>query len=899
MSIPLHRIAATILVVVSFLYSSNAKAAPDEGTHALAEKIAKAHRSGQHFAEAMLFAPASAPRHTGILDEETALQPLPATISGLFTTHPGAVSVTVSTETGKSYTLEMLRSYVSGDHPDMGVYDAAGRHATAYTAGLHYQGAVAGDPHSLAAMSVFANGEVVMLFANEEGNFVIGKLEDGSGKYIFYNDRNLHGRSPAPCATLDPPAGVTAQEGIRNGKAAKALLCNKVRFYWEVAYQFYTYKGSNVTTVQNYATALFNQFQAMYANEKIAVELASMYVWTTADGYPVTSSSTALSAFRTYWNGLSSGYNGNLAHLLTRTTNNNLGGIAYLNGLCNQSYSYAFSDISGTFQTIPTWSWDVEVMTHETGHNLGSSHTHWCGWGTAGACGAIDNCYTLESSTGCSTCSYQYDNSASTTAWKGTVMSYCHLVARGINLANGFGPLPGGAIRTYVGNAACLNAILNVQLSPAPICNADGGVTLTFASNNFGTAPYTYSWSTGAQTQNLANITNTGTYAVTVTDSNGCTASAAANVDYALSSGNGIKPAVQMPICCNSYNAPLVLNANVPQGLSSCNTVYWLRSNAVLSTTADAQAYLDTTSAQNILKSTNESSIANGTTGASLSITPASCNTTQTWYYTPVVVTLPHTADSFSYATTGSTAFMSYNSTQIGAYTNIPAQYGIPTACDLLDTPTAQTLTATVTNYTGRANKMRIIVRDSNNTVLYQSPAYAGNGTYSIPASSIPGNFLQSLQVLVMDYNCTVSGSSATCTSSQASVTATRKVVFGTQRPLKVANGCPLSPSLRVDFAPAGCTRLAVQAAVLANSLSLVPNPATNAVTMKFNLQQPAQVQWKLCDMAGRIILNGNSAYGAGAHEAQINLHEIARGIYFVNLSDGRGASERVKLVVQ
>ncbi|MFD2528027.1 SprB repeat-containing protein, partial [Flavihumibacter stibioxidans] len=38
-----------------------------------------------------------------------------------------------------------------------------------------------------------------------------------------------------------------------------------------------------------------------------------------------------------------------------------------------------------------------------------------------------------------------------------------------------------------------------------------------------GTAPYTYEWNTGATTKDLSNLA-TGTYTVTVTDANGCTA---------------------------------------------------------------------------------------------------------------------------------------------------------------------------------------------------------------------------------------------------------------------------------------------------------------------------------------------------------------------------------------
>jgi len=52
------------------------------------------------------------------------------------------------------------------------------------------------------------------------------------------------------------------------------------------------------------------------------------------------------------------------------------------------------------------------------------------------------------------------------------------------------------------------------------IVGADGTVTLTAGG---GTAPYTYSWSNGATTQNIMGLV-AGTYCVTVTDDNGCIA---------------------------------------------------------------------------------------------------------------------------------------------------------------------------------------------------------------------------------------------------------------------------------------------------------------------------------------------------------------------------------------
>ena len=52
--------------------------------------------------------------------------------------------------------------------------------------------------------------------------------------------------------------------------------------------------------------------------------------------------------------------------------------------------------------------------------------------------------------------------------YKGTIMSYCHLTAPdgGVNLALGFGPLPGDTIRLGYALARCLNGITNSSEQP-------------------------------------------------------------------------------------------------------------------------------------------------------------------------------------------------------------------------------------------------------------------------------------------------------------------------------------------------------------------------------------------------------------------------------------------------
>ncbi len=883
-----------------FSFSKSTSAQTEESAHGLYDRIHKVEQAGQEFQPVTLFAPTSGKRHTDVLRNETLLQPLKAQLQQVFQSKPEAISLSLSTESGKHYTLLLLRSYPTSEHPDMGVYDKLGRHRCSYEPGLHYQGIIQGEKHSMAAISIFSDAEFMGLFSNEEGNFNLGNLEDGTGRYILYNDQDMLNHPPVSCATRDDDERLPQTPvGIKTAKATNALECRKVRIYWEVDSTILRFKITLANT-QNYVTGLFNQFQAMYANEHITVELSSMYIWDGLSIYPTTSSSAGLYTFTAFWKNLKGGFDGDLGHLLMKSGKGN-GGIAWLTGISTtKNYSYAYSDINGSYSTIPTFSWTVEVVTHETGHNLSSHHTHWCGWMTnSGSCGAIDNCYTLETNT-CS-CTYaQYSNAAPVASWKGTVMSYCHLVSRGISLANGFGPLPGNQVRSYVSGLNFLEPTLGATLMPTAICQNDGAVTLQLPSSLYGTAPFHYSWSNGANSQNISALSTPGNYSVTVTDSNGCSNSFSTEVKAGRSSGTAETPIIAMPICCNRYNAPLRLQATPPQGLSSCQTVYWLRSKTSFTSTDDAKAYFDTAASVNVLPSTNDSSIADGVTGAELHVIPEPCNSTSSWYYTPVAVQRAHNSDSVMYTTTGSTSLLAYSNVQIGGQTGLPNQTNVPTACDLLDEPTVQSLRVIITGYTGRPDRLRIAITDSAGQVIYMSENLHGAGSYYIPDTLINGNMLQKMTILGFDYNCTTSTSTntTTCTSSSCTVSAFRKVVFGAH-PAKLTTDCPLSTPIHVVWAPNGCSMLAVQPNQLFSDLKVVPNPASSSARILFTLAQSAQLSWTMCDMTGRIILKGQGQYLAGAHEADLDLNAVAKGIYLISLSDGVSQTHRSKLVVE
>jgi len=292
--------------------------------------------------------------------------------------------------------------------------------------GKHYVGKIDGESNTVAALSIY-NDELICSFSDQEGNWEItSNLETYQLRQIPLVSDDL-----GECYTSDEVKH-ESPVGVESG------VCRTVQIYFEADYKLYQDKGSNVQNVTTYVTALFTQIAALYLNESINVQISQLKVWAAPDPYiPFSSISSVLNKFR---NDLGTSFSGNLAHLLS--TRSLGGGIAYVDVLCTKQFAFGVSAITTSFQNVPTYSWSVEVVTHELGHNLGSWHTHSCNWPN----GALDNCRSPEGSC----------QPGPTPVNGGTIMSYCHLTSHGINFANGFGPVPGNHIRGKYNAAGCL-----------------------------------------------------------------------------------------------------------------------------------------------------------------------------------------------------------------------------------------------------------------------------------------------------------------------------------------------------------------------------------------------------------------------------------------------------------
>ena len=304
--------------------------------------------------------------------------------------------------------------------------------------GIHYRGMIKGEPFSLVAISIFDNEIMGSVRSKTLGDGVIGRLagNNPSDTHIFYDARKLNS-SPQNFCNVRDSRNPNPSVQVTETPSEDAVAARFIRKYLELNFDVFQNKGSVVATVA-YATGFFNQSAALFANDGIFISLQETFVWTTPSPYTSNDSLADLNAFTAN----RTTFNGNLAHLITLTP---YGGIAWLDATCATTNRHAVSGVDPTFLNVPTYSWTVGVFTHETGHNLGSPHTHACAWNANNT--AIDSCATVEG--GCA--------SPGNPGGGGTIMSYCHLQQGvGINFNLGFGPQPKALILGKIAAATCL-----------------------------------------------------------------------------------------------------------------------------------------------------------------------------------------------------------------------------------------------------------------------------------------------------------------------------------------------------------------------------------------------------------------------------------------------------------
>lgn len=166
--------------------------------------------------------------------------------------------------------------------------------------------------------------------------------------------------------------------------------------------------GGNVAAAEAYIVELIGAVSDIYRRDfDVRLRLDFVRTWP-AGGEPF--GADDLSGFASYWIANENPSSYHIVHLMSGRRDMAYGGIAYVSGPCGDAYSIG-GYLLGSFPTPvdgpDLGNWDLSVVAHEMGHNMGTGHTH--------------DSYTPP----IDSCAYGAHK-------RGTIMSYCHTTAGGM-----------------------------------------------------------------------------------------------------------------------------------------------------------------------------------------------------------------------------------------------------------------------------------------------------------------------------------------------------------------------------------------------------------------------------------------------------------------------------------
>lgn len=344
---------------------------------------------------------------------------------------------------------------------------------------LTYQGIIRGEEKkNNVILTVFSSGLSLTMYTPDKTLSVYSKPDTASSvfatAYGISDQRDWHVDEVIDmCGTKDVDIPIK-QEIQTGGSRHPGDYC--IYVFVECFDSLWAFRDSSYFLTVDMVYELFNHVHAAFANEQLNVKISHINVWTSADPYNTPNRETALanlSAFYqdNYWGNICVG----LDYSINATGRSGLAGdIGRVKGafpnVCpmytSADHTFCYNDLDynvnvNGFPAGPVTTEDqVYLVTHEIGHLLGSSHTQWCGWVLGpGMTGALDNCAAVEPAGGCAP-------GPDPPPGGGTIMSYCVSGAESTNFNNGFGPLPGAAIRNFVDGNSCISLCPSCPVTP-------------------------------------------------------------------------------------------------------------------------------------------------------------------------------------------------------------------------------------------------------------------------------------------------------------------------------------------------------------------------------------------------------------------------------------------------
>ncbi len=288
---------------------------------------------------------------------------------------PQTISLKLPDDLGQ--TLELYQAEVFT--PDFKVIATDGRILTSDDlAGemLFYRGIIKGDENSIVSVSLMKD-EILISYSDKDGDKRIQKGVNDT--YIAYNKMDRLNVVPYICGNdKDDNDLLDIQDFNRDQilNRSESQKCATVLVV--IDYTAYVANNSNTLMSIKWMAKIWNEVITLYAHEGVLMRVSNVVIHTSTSNFPYSGN------YNTLHDGISQAFNsaygnsslGDFKHMMiTRFLG---GGVAFqIGGGCDKSkLTCVSSALSTNVIPLPDYSWNIEVIAHEMGHNWGLRHTH-------------------------------------------------------------------------------------------------------------------------------------------------------------------------------------------------------------------------------------------------------------------------------------------------------------------------------------------------------------------------------------------------------------------------------------------------------------------------------------------------------------------------------------------
>ena len=86
---------------------------------------------------------------------------------------------------------------------------------------------------------------------------------------------------------------------------------------------------------------------------------------------------------------------------------------------------------------------------------------------------------------------------------------------------------------------------------------------------------------------------------------------------------------------------------------------------------------------------------------------------------------------------------------------------------------------------------------------------------------------------------------------------------------------------------------------MLSGEIKAYPNPTSGNVTVDFSSEIDTEVLLTVSDLTGKIVVSNIIEAIQGSNSKEIELNNLSKGIYMLNLRSDKSVSESIRLVVE